>query len=200
MTAAAPVAVGGGRWRRWRRRGRGRRGEGRVRRHPRGRRRQEDPGHQGGPRAHEPRPEGGQGPRRRRPEARRSRRPPRKTPRRPRPSSKSPAPRSSSSRHRADRSGAGAGKSSGKSLPPGGFGLILHRTSGTGRASGRCRCRGDWQPAWRLAMLAYPCLPARALRSSWPLPTRARSPGLPCVSAFRCTARSTGSQFSISAV
>ena len=46
VTAAAPVAMarpaGGGR-----RAGRGRRGEGRVRRHPRGRRRQEDPGHQG---------------------------------------------------------------------------------------------------------------------------------------------------------
>ena len=53
VTAAAPVAVaaapaaggaGGD--------GRGRRGAGRVRRHPRGRRRQEDPGHQGGARAH----------------------------------------------------------------------------------------------------------------------------------------------------
>ena len=32
--------------------------------------REEDPGHQGGPRAHEPRPQGGQGPRRRRPQAR----------------------------------------------------------------------------------------------------------------------------------
>src|ERR1039458_6495378 len=45
-----------------RRGGRGR-GEGRVRRHPRGRRRQEDPGHQGGPDSDEPRAQGGQAPR-----------------------------------------------------------------------------------------------------------------------------------------
>ena len=51
-------------------------------------RRQEDPGHQGGPGAHGPRPEGGQGPRRQRARSRCSRRSPRKTPRRPRPSSK----------------------------------------------------------------------------------------------------------------
>ena len=48
--------TGGGRRRR--RRGRG---EDRVRRGPVGRGRQEDPGHQGGPCADEPRPEGGQG-------------------------------------------------------------------------------------------------------------------------------------------
>jgi large subunit ribosomal protein L7/L12 len=65
-----PVAVAGrpGRWR-WRRRCPGRGGEGRVRRCPRSCRRQEDPGHQGGSWTHEPRPEGGQGPRRRRPQA-----------------------------------------------------------------------------------------------------------------------------------
>ena len=69
VTAAAPVAVAaGGTGCRWRR-GRSRRGEGRVRRRPRGGRRQEDPGHQGGPGAHEPRAEGGQGARRQRPEA-----------------------------------------------------------------------------------------------------------------------------------
>ena len=57
----------GCRWRRRRRR-RGRRRAGRVRRRPRGRRRQEDQRHQGGARAHLPRPEGGQGPRRGRPQ------------------------------------------------------------------------------------------------------------------------------------
>ena len=65
VTAAAPVAVAAGR-RCWRRGGRpGRRGEGRVRRHPHRCRRPEDPGHQGRARADQPRPEGGQGPRRR---------------------------------------------------------------------------------------------------------------------------------------
>ena len=56
---------------RWRRgsTGRGRGGEGRVRRHPRGRGREEDPGHQGGAHAHQPGPEGGQGSCRRRSQA-----------------------------------------------------------------------------------------------------------------------------------
>ena len=69
VTAAAPVAVAapgaaaaagdGGRSR----------GADRVRRRPHGRRRQEDPGHQGRPRDHQPRPQGGQGPGRRRAQA-----------------------------------------------------------------------------------------------------------------------------------
>ena len=62
-----------------------------------GRRRQEDPGHQGGPVAHEPRAEGGQGPRRLGARSRCSRRSPRKTPRRPRRQLEGPAPPSSSS-------------------------------------------------------------------------------------------------------
>ena len=45
-------------------------GEGRVHRRADRLRRQEDPGHQGGARAHRPRPQGGQGPRRRRAQAR----------------------------------------------------------------------------------------------------------------------------------
>src|SRR3954451_21121854 len=81
VTAAAPVAVagaapaaagaggGGGPARGGRERcagilplpGRG--GAARFRRHPLRHGRQEDPGDQGGPRAHEPRAEGGQGPR-----------------------------------------------------------------------------------------------------------------------------------------
>ena len=44
-------------------------GAGRVRRRPRDGRREEDPGHQGGARAHQPRSQGGQGPGRRRPKA-----------------------------------------------------------------------------------------------------------------------------------
>ena len=64
---------------------------------PHRRRRQEDQRHQGGARAHQPRPEGGQGPGGQRPASPSSRRPPRKTPRRPRPSSRRPAPPSSSS-------------------------------------------------------------------------------------------------------
>ena len=82
----------GRRRRRRRRRRRGRRGEGRVRRHPHRRRRQEDPGHQGGPRSltslglkeakdlvdGAPKPV--------------LEKASRKTPRRPRPSSKRPAP------------------------------------------------------------------------------------------------------------
>ena len=71
VSAAAPVAVaampgagGGGR------RGRGRRGEDRVRRHADGGGREEDPGHQGRPRAHRPRAEGSQGSRGRRAEGR----------------------------------------------------------------------------------------------------------------------------------
>ena len=70
VTAAAPVAVAAAAPGRWRRRGRRRGGEGRVRRRPHRGRRQEDPGHQGGARADEPRPQGGQGPRRRCPQPR----------------------------------------------------------------------------------------------------------------------------------
>ena len=98
VTAAAPVAVAAAPGRRWRRRRRGRRGAGRVRRHPRGRRRQEDPGHQGGAHAHQPRPQGGQGPRRGAPRSRSSRRSTRRPPRRRRRPSRPPAPRSPSSR------------------------------------------------------------------------------------------------------
>ena len=68
VTAAAPVAVAAAPAAGCRRRGP--RGEGRVQRRPRGRRRQEDPGHQGRPRAGlGPGPQGGQGPGRVRPEA-----------------------------------------------------------------------------------------------------------------------------------
>ena len=64
VTAAAPVAVAAPAARRRRcRRGRG---EDLVRRRPHGRRAAEDPGDQGRPRGHRPRPQGGQGPRRRR--------------------------------------------------------------------------------------------------------------------------------------
>ena len=70
VTAAAPVAVaaapaagGGGEAAAATRRRR-------VRRHPDRRRRQEDPGHQGGALPHQPRPQGGQGPGRRRAQAR----------------------------------------------------------------------------------------------------------------------------------
>ena len=59
--AAGPVAAGGGE-----RRGCGR-GAGRVRRRARRGGRRQDPGHQGGPVAHEPRAQGGQGPRRKPP-------------------------------------------------------------------------------------------------------------------------------------
>ena len=79
---------GRGRRRRRRRCRRGRAGAGRVRRHPRGRRRQEDPGHQGRARADRPGPEGGQGPGRGRAEGRSWRRSTRRPPRRPRPSSR----------------------------------------------------------------------------------------------------------------
>ena len=72
VTAAAPVAFAGrrpgSRWRRPGRRGRG--GADRVHRHPDRDRPQQDPGHQGRPRAHRPRPQGGQGPRRRGPQGR----------------------------------------------------------------------------------------------------------------------------------
>ena len=50
--------------------GRGRRRQDRVRRHPRGLRRQQDPRHQGRPRSHRPGPEGSQGPGRSRPQGR----------------------------------------------------------------------------------------------------------------------------------
>ena len=72
VTAAAPVAFAGRRpGRRWRRPGRrGRGGADRVHRHPDRDRPQQDPGHQGRPRAHRPRPQGGQGPRRRGPQGR----------------------------------------------------------------------------------------------------------------------------------
>ena len=63
MMMAAPGGAAG-------RRGRRGRGAGRVRRGPHRRRRQEDPGDQGGARADEPRPQGGEGSRRRRPSAR----------------------------------------------------------------------------------------------------------------------------------
>ena len=73
VTAAAPVAAaaapaaGGGR--RGRRRGRGRRGAVGVHGDADRDRPEQDPGHQGRPRAHRPRPQGGQGPRRRVPKA-----------------------------------------------------------------------------------------------------------------------------------
>ena len=97
VTAAAPVAVGRACGRRWWRRGRRGRGEGRVRRHPHRRRRQEDPGHQGG--ARRSRASASRRPRTwsTAPRSRCWRRRPRKTPRRRRPSSKGPAPPSSSS-------------------------------------------------------------------------------------------------------
>ena len=60
-------------------------------------RRPEDPGDQGRPRRHRPRPEGGEGPRRLGPEAGQGGRRPRKRPTRSRPSSKRPARASSSS-------------------------------------------------------------------------------------------------------
>jgi hypothetical protein len=66
VKAAAPAAVAAPG--RAGRRRRGPRGAGRVRRHPRVRRRQEDPGHQGRARADLAGSEGGQGPRRRRAE------------------------------------------------------------------------------------------------------------------------------------
>ena len=56
VAVAAPAAAGGGAG------PLAARGEGRVQRHARGRGRQEDPGHQGGPHPHQPRAEGGQGP------------------------------------------------------------------------------------------------------------------------------------------
>ncbi len=70
VSAAAAVAVAG----RLRRRRRPGRGEDRVHGRPRRRRRQEDRGHQGGPCAHGPRPQGSQGPRRGRAEGRQGRR------------------------------------------------------------------------------------------------------------------------------
>ena len=70
----------------------------RVRRGPHGRRRQEDPGDQGGAGPDEPRPQGGQGSRGRRPEAGPGEGRPRKRPTRPRSSSRAPAARSRSSR------------------------------------------------------------------------------------------------------
>ena len=60
---------GRGAGRRWRRRGGGRRGAERVLRRPHRGRAQQDPGHQGRPRAHRPGPQGGQGPRRCSPQA-----------------------------------------------------------------------------------------------------------------------------------
>ena len=65
-----PLGRGRGRRRSRGRRRRRRRGEDRVRRRPHGRGRQEDPGDQGRPRDHGPRPQGGRGPRRRRSERR----------------------------------------------------------------------------------------------------------------------------------
>ena len=70
MAAAAPAAAGGG--------GDGARGRGEVlvRRRRHLGRRQEDPGDQGRPRDHRPRPQGGEGPGRRRPQHRQGRREP----------------------------------------------------------------------------------------------------------------------------
>jgi large subunit ribosomal protein L7/L12 len=61
VTAAAPVAVAAAPAPVAPLVARGRCRAGRVRRRPRGRRRQEDQRHQGGARPHQPRPEGGQG-------------------------------------------------------------------------------------------------------------------------------------------
>ena len=89
---------GPGRRRRWRR-GRCRGGGAdRVRRRPHRRRRQEDPGHQGRPRGDRPRPQGGQGARRRGPQARSRRASSARRPTSSRPSSRRPARASRSSR------------------------------------------------------------------------------------------------------
>ena len=81
---AAPVAGGDG--------AAASRGADRVRRRAHGRRRQEDPGDQGRPRHHRPRPEGGEGPRRLGSRSRSRRASPRRRPTRSRPSSRRPAP------------------------------------------------------------------------------------------------------------
>ena len=90
--AAAPAAGGGAA--RGRRRARG---ADRVHRDPDRDRPEQDPGHQGRPRADRSRPQGGQGPRRRVAQGRQGRRRPRTKPRRSRPPSRSRAPRSRSS-------------------------------------------------------------------------------------------------------
>ena len=154
VTAAAPVAVAAAPGaRRRRRRRRSRRGEGRVRRHPHGRRRQEDPGDQGRARAHQPGPERGQGPRRRRAEAGR-----REGVEGRRREGQGEA-RGVGRLGRAQvASAASAGVRVGKicresRCHPTGSGLSCTEHPGSGRASGRCPFRGDWQPAWLLAML-----------------------------------------------
>ena len=95
--------------RRWRRCRRAGRGEGRVHRHARPPRRQEDQRHQGGARDHRPRPQGGQGPGRRRPKAVKDG-VPRPMPRSSRRSSRPRAPRSSSSRTFTGRAGLFGGR------------------------------------------------------------------------------------------
>ena len=90
-----------------RRAGRGRRRADRVRRHAHRLRRPEDPGHQGGARAHRSRSQGGQGRRRGRPQAPSRKASPRTRPKRSRRSSKRPARASRSSRGASTRTLAG---------------------------------------------------------------------------------------------
>ena len=122
MTAAAPVAVAAAPAAARRPGRRGRRGADRVHRRPDRDRPEQDPRHQGRPRAHRPWPQGGQGPRRRGPQGRSRRASPRTRPRRSRPPSRSRAPRSRSSSARHPRRGrAPAGARPAPRLPaPGG--------------------------------------------------------------------------------
>ena len=78
VTAAAPAAAAAAPRRGGRRRGGRRRGADRVLGRPHRGRPEQDPGHQGRPRADRPRPQGGQGPRRRRAQADQGRRRPRR--------------------------------------------------------------------------------------------------------------------------
>ena len=179
VTAAAPVAVaaaGGAAAVAARPPGRG---EGRVRRRPHRRRRQEDPGHQGGPGAHQPRSQGGQGPRRRRPEAR-----PREGVEGRRREGQGPARRGR--RHRRAQVVASATSA----RPADSHSGRLARSGGCHTAGPVVSSAPDVQPARRgraarprvgsrhgpRAMLGRAVSAARAFRVSRPLTSRARTP------------------------
>ena len=172
VAAAGPAAAAAGRGR----------GEGRVRRRPRGRRWQEDPGHQGRARADRPGPEGGQGPGRGRAEGRSWRRSTRRPPRRPRPSSRPRAPRSPSSNLSSTPRGGRLASAGG---PPhrGGSAIVGSRigctatvcrsVSGAMRASGgparvRTLDGGDCGVTGTLTSASFRACDGHRLRARWP--------------------------------
>ena len=154
VTAAAPVAAAAQRRPAVARCRSRRGGAGRVRRHPDRRRRQEDPGHQGGAVADQPGPEGGQGPGRRRSQGGPGEGQQGRGRARPRRSSREPAPASSSSK--ADRSARSSGRGA------------VRRASRVAPGAGTVTCGGALSRSVRPGWMSAEPGPAGTLQNALP--------------------------------